>query len=163
MSTRVLRLATSALILACSFGAALAQDRLTPQPDQQQMQSRPAGQDSAGTTAQGGMRGPADMMGQGSMGQGGMMGPGGMMRHGMMDEHGGRGMMADHAGRGMVGGMGPPIMMRMMFALMDADGDGSISLQEFQAAHERIFKAMDANRDGVLTMDEIEAFMHGSR
>jgi hypothetical protein len=32
----------------------------------------------------------------------------------------------------------------MMFALMDADGDGTISLQEFQAAHERIFKAMDS-------------------
>lgn len=158
MDTRVLRLATSALILACSLGAAVAQDRLTPQPDQQQMQSRPAGQDGAGTMAQGGMRGPGDMMGPGSM-----MGQGGMMRRGMMDDHMGRGMMADHAGRGMMGGMGPPIMMRMMFALMDADGDGSISLQEFQAAHERIFKAMDANKDGVLTMDEIEAFMHGTR
>jgi uncharacterized protein YhfF len=37
-------------------------------------------------------------------------------------------------------------MMRMMFALMDADGDGTISLQEFQAAHERIFRAMDSNK-----------------
>ena len=37
-----------------------------------------------------------------------------------------------------------PMMMRMMFSLMDADGDGKLSLQEFQAAHERIFKAMDA-------------------
>jgi EF hand len=73
-------------------------------------------------------------------------GPGGMMGRGMM----GGGMM----GRGMMGGgmmMGPPIMMRMIFALMDADGDGTISLQEFQAAHERIFKAMDTNKDGRLT------------
>jgi len=38
------------------------------------------------------------------------------------------------------------MMMRMLFALMDSDGDGTISLQEFQAAHERIFKAMDANK-----------------
>jgi len=46
---------------------------------------------------------------------------------------------------------------------MDADGDGTISLQEFQAAHERIFKAMDANKDGRLTLEEIQAFMHGTR
>jgi 1,4-dihydroxy-2-naphthoyl-CoA synthase len=69
-------------------------------------------------------------------------------------------------GGGMMGGgmmMGAPIMMRMIFALMDADGDGTISLQEFQAAHERIFKAMDANKDGRLTLDEIQAFIHKSR
>jgi hypothetical protein len=76
-----------------------------------------------------------------------------MMGRGMM----GRGMMD----RGMM--MGGPIMMRMIFALMDADGHGSISLQEFQAAHERIFKAMDFNRDGRLTPEEMLAFMHGSR
>ena len=51
----------------------------------------------------------------------------------------------------------------MLFALMDADGDGTISLQEFQAAHERIFKAMDANKDGRLTLEEIQAFMQGMR
>ena len=33
---------------------------------------------------------------------------------------------------------------------MDSDGDGTILLQEFQAAHERIFKGMDANKDGRL-------------
>jgi len=42
--------------------------------------------------------------------------------------------------------MGPGMMMRMLFILMDTDGDGTISLQEFQAAHERIFKAMDVNK-----------------
>jgi len=51
----------------------------------------------------------------------------------------------------------------MMFALMDADGDGTISLQEFQAAHERIFRAMDVNKDGKLTPEEMQAFIHGSR
>lgn len=69
----------------------------------------------------------------------------------------GRGMMGD----GMMGGaMGPPMMFRMVFALMD-DGDGQISLQEFQAAHERIFKAMDSNKDGQVTQEEMQAFMHG--
>jgi EF hand domain-containing protein len=58
---------------------------------------------------------------------------------------------------------GTPIMLRMMFALMDSDGDGTISLTEFQVAHERIFKAMDSNKDGRLTQEEMQAFMHGPR
>jgi Ca2+-binding EF-hand superfamily protein len=44
------------------------------------------------------------------------------------------------------------VMMRIIFSLMDSDGDGTISLQEFQAAHERIFKAIDVNKDGRLTL-----------
>ena len=55
-----------------------------------------------------------------------------------------------------------PMMMRMMFALMDADGDGKISLQEFQAAHERIFRAMDANKDGFVTFEEMQDFIRGT-
>jgi hypothetical protein len=127
MYSRILGLTTSALILAYGNVGAFAQSQMTPQPDQQQMQSNPMGQEGAG------------------------MGHGGMMGH----------MMA----RGMMGGgvMGPPFMMRMMFALMDADGDGTISLQEFQAAHERIFKAMDSNKDGKLTLEEMQAFIHGTR
>lgn len=54
------------------------------------------------------------------------------------------------------------MMMRMMFALMDADGDGKISLQEFQAAHERIFRAMDANKDGFVTFEEMQDFIRGT-
>lgn len=64
-------------------------------------------------------------------------------------------------GPGMMGP--PPMMLRMMFALIDTDSDGTISLQEFQAAHERMFKAMDTNKDGKLTPEEMEAFMHGTR
>ena len=72
-----------------------------------------------------------------------------------------RGMM----GRGMMGegAMGPPMMLRIMFALMDSDGDGTIELPEFLSAHERIFKAMDSNKDGRLTLEEMQAFMHGTR
>jgi Ca2+-binding EF-hand superfamily protein len=62
------------------------------------------------------------------------------------------------AGPNMMGSM----MMRMMFALMDADGDGKLSLQEFQAAQERIFKAMDANKDGFVILQEMQNFMRGT-
>ena len=61
------------------------------------------------------------------------------------------------------GMLGPPMMMRMIFSLMDADGDGKLSLQEFQAVHERIFKAMDANKDGFVTIEEMQNFIHGAR
>jgi hypothetical protein len=124
-----LGLTTCALILVHGTVGAFAQNQMTPQPDQPQMQLHPMGQE-----------------GTGPMGRGSMMG---------------RGMM----GPGMMGGgvMGPPFMMRMMFALMDADGDGTISLQEFQAAHERIFRAMDSNKDGKVTLEEMQAFIHGTR
>ena len=54
-------------------------------------------------------------------------------------------------------------MAKMMFALMDADGDGKLSLQEWQAAQERIFKAMDSDKDGFVSLQEMENFMRGSR
>ena len=156
MHTRVLGLAASAFILAYGTVGAIAQDQvrpqqMTPQPDQNQMQSRPMGQpmgqamrqDEDGTTGQGRAT-PEGMPGRGMMDRGTMRG--GMMGHGMM-----------------AGGMSgcSPIMSRIIFALMDADGDGTVSLQEFEAAHERIFKAMDANKDGQLTEDEMMAFMRG--
>ena len=36
-----------------------------------------------------------------------------------------------------------------------------LSLEEFQAAHERIFKAMDTDHDGTVTFEEMEAFIRG--
>ena len=122
MYARALELTISAVMLTYGAVGALAQDRMIPQPVQQQAQ--PMGQEGSG-----------------------------MMGHGMM-------------GRGMMGGgaMGPPpVMLRIMFALIDTDGDGTIELQEFQAAHERIFKAMDTNKDGKLTLEEMQAFVHGTR
>ena len=82
------------------------------------------------------MRGHVGMMGCGMMGRGGMMGGGGMM------------------GRGAA--------MRIIFALMDGDGDGTVSLQEFQAAHEKIFKAMDTDKDGTFSIQEIQTFIRGT-
>jgi len=61
-----------------------------------------------------------------------MMG-GGMMGHGMM---------------------GPG----MMIVMMDTNGDGTLSLDEFQAIHARMFKYLDANHDGQITTDELNAF-----
>ena len=55
-----------------------------------------------------------------------------------------------------------PVMMRMIFSLMDADGDGKLTLQEWQAAHERIFKAMDTDHDGTVSLEEMQAFMRGT-
>ncbi len=124
MYTRVLGLTITAVILACGAVSAPAQDRILPQPVQQQAQSQPTGEGS-------GMTGRGGMMAGGMMG-GGAMGP-------------------------------PPVILRVMFALIDTDNDGTISLQEFQAAHERIFKAMDTNKDGKLTLEEMQAFMHGTR
>ncbi len=83
----------------------------------------------------------------------GMMG-GGMMGRGYGYHDWDRGVMR----RGTMG----PMMMRMIFSLMDADGDGKLSLQEFQAAHERIFKAMDANKDGFVTLEEMQDFIRGT-
>ena len=64
----------------------------------------------------------------------GMMRPG-MMRHGMD--------------------------MRVTMILMDNDGDGALSLEEFQAAHAKIFKVIDADKDGKVTPTEAEMFFRG--
>jgi len=91
-------------------------------------------------------------------------------RHGMMrqcmrqcmsgDEMTGqRAMRHSMRGRGMMG----PFAMRIIFALMDRDGDGTVSLEEFQAAHASIFKAMDADKDGTVSMEEMRDFFHGGR
>src|SRR4051794_31734837 len=77
---------------------------------------------------------PADTMGQGqSHGGGSMMGcgMGGMMGCGM------GGMMGHGMGMRGPGKMMPPGIMRMMIVMMDADGDGALSLEEVQSVHAR--------------------------
>jgi EF-hand domain len=149
MQKRILMLAMSGFILACGATAATAQQPPMMQQQaqtQQPQQERPVqGTQSPGrsleeddTAITGWHHGPGwsryrEHMGIGMMRGGGMMGPGGGM------------------------------MMRLLFAMMDSDGDGTVSLQEFHAAHERIFKAMDANKDGVLTQEEIQSFLQGTR
>lgn len=55
----------------------------------------------------------------------------------------------------MGGGMMSPAMMIVM---MDTNNDGSISLDEFQAMHARMFRYLDTNHDGQLSQDELRAF-----
>jgi hypothetical protein len=71
---------------------------------------------------------------------------------GMMEP--GNGHHGSRRGHSMVG-------LRIIFSLMDADGDGKLTLQEWQAAHERIFKAMDTDHDGTVTFEEMQAFLQG--
>lgn len=72
-----------------------------------------------------------------------MMGPG-MMGHGMM-------------GPGIRG----PHMMLVMMALVDTDGSETLSLDEVQAVHARLFRYADTDSNGELTLDEMRAFMSG--
>jgi hypothetical protein len=137
MRKHVLVLTTTAAILACGAITASAQAPGAETPGTQQS---PTAQPTPG--------GPGGMMGM-MGGHPGMMG-GGMMGHGFGHHDWDR-------GRASIAG---PMMMRIIFSLMDADGDGKLTLQEFQA-HERIFKAMDADHDGTVTLEEMQTFMRG--
>ncbi|MER9332290.1 EF-hand domain-containing protein [Mesorhizobium sp. M0488] len=63
---------------------------------------------------------------------------------------------------GMGAGMMHGARMRIMYAMMDADGDGALSQTEVQDFIGRIFNAVDENSDGNLDMEEIRAFFHGA-
>ena len=172
MRNHVLVLTTCAVLLACG-SAASGQAPSAPSPSVQQSptsQTTPGGpmMQQQDQTIRERLReqmqertqrgGEEDGDQDGYHYRGGMTG-GGMMGRGMMGRSYG---FHDRDRRVMRSGMlGPPMMMRMMFSLMDADGDGKLSLQEFQAAHERIFKAMDANKDGFVTLEEIQDFIRG--
>ncbi|CDX32072.1 EF-Hand domain protein [Mesorhizobium plurifarium] len=67
-------------------------------------------------------------------------------------------MAGHHGPRMMMRGAG----MRLMFAFLDTNGDGSLSENEVQDAVGRIFSAIDQNGDGKIDMDEIQSFLHGS-
>nr|WP_319483056.1 EF-hand domain-containing protein [uncultured Cohaesibacter sp.] len=79
------------------------------------------------------------------------------MMHGEMMSEGmaGNAMMS---GGMMGGGMMNPDMMIVM---LDTDGDGSLSLEEFQNLHARMFSYMDKNKDGKLEASELAAHHAG--
>jgi hypothetical protein len=64
-------------------------------------------------------------------------------------------------GRRMGGGMMHSARMRMMFAIVDADGDGALTQTELQDFIGRIFNAVDENGDDSLDIEEIRSFIHG--
>ncbi|WP_415724002.1 EF-hand domain-containing protein [Pseudaminobacter sp. NGMCC 1.201702] len=79
------------------------------------------------------------------------------------DDDDGSWMRRDHMGACM-GGQGRMMRgapMRVMFAIVDADGDGTLSLQEVQDFHARIFRAVDADGDGQVAMEEVHSFWRG--
>jgi EF hand len=143
----------SAAFLACTAIPALPQQpNLTPQPEQRQVQPQnPGGTEKSEDRLFEGR----DMIEQGGRMYGGRMGPGRMMGH--MGE---RGMM-HHGWTGHHRAMMSPVLMRMIFALMDSDSDGTVSLQEWQAAQEKIFRAMDVDKDGTITFEEMMSFFRG--
>ena len=64
-------------------------------------------------------------------------------------------MMGGFAGRG------HGARMKIAFAVIDADGNGTVTLQEAQDFQARIFSAVDGDKNGGVTMDEIQSFFHG--
>jgi len=144
MTKHILMLTTVTFALVCGAVAARAQqdtDDATMRRQWEQVQQNPGDEDDTGMAGHGMARHCIRQC----MAQEGMIGQG-SGKHGMM-------------GRG---GMMGPFAMRMIFALMDRDGDGTISLEEFQAAHERIFKAMDSDKDGTVTQEEMLDFRRGT-
>ena len=158
MQKHVLVLMTSAVVLACGAIAASAQENMPGVPTMQQQpqilqqQQELERQVPGAQTPRRGVEDDSDQddnrFGGGMMGW--RYGPGWRHHEGWRRGAMGPGMMGQ-GGMG-PGSMGSGMIMRMLFSLMDSDGDGTISLQEFQAAHERIFRAMDANKDGRLTL-----------
>lgn len=82
---------------------------------------------------------------------------------GMMDQGGGdSGNMAQSGGMKSQRGMGHPMMLKMLIAMIDTDGSGGLSLEEVQAVHARMFGMADTDTDGQLSLDEMRSFMTGS-
>jgi EF hand len=143
MKRHLLMLTTAASILVCGSVIVSAEDD-TDTPNMQQLEQ--AQQDVA------------DEVDESGLGRHGMMRQ--CMRQCMSgdDMTGQRATRRSMRQRGMMG----PFAMRVIFALMDRDGDGTVSLEEFQAAHASIFKAMDADKDGTVSMEEMRDFFHGA-
>ncbi len=63
----------------------------------------------------------------------------------------GRGARGMGRAAGMDRHMNRAPMMKMMFAIVDANGNGAVSFDEVMEIHKRMFDAIDANNDGSVT------------
>lgn len=162
------RIAILALAAALAGGPALAQssgDGAAERPRQPgQGMMMPQGD---GSGMMGGGQGMMQGRGMGPCGEGD--GPRKAGRHGK-GHHGMHAMHQRMKKGGMMGGMGmmgggpgPQMMMKAVFALMDADGSGALSLQEVHDAQSRLFAHADENGDGELARAEMEGFMRPDR
>lgn len=157
-----------AMETAPSEGAGGATDQAQDaQPEQPSMMSEPMDQGTMGSgmMSQGMMCSEmcAGMMDQGGMDQRrtddsardqGRPGPG-MQGHGGMGPRTTSGPMHP----GMMGVEMHEQMMKIVFALADADGNGGLSLDELATIQTRIFAAVDADANGNMTPEELEAFI----
>ncbi|MCC9624009.1 EF-hand domain-containing protein [Thalassospira sp. MA62] len=99
-----------------------------------------------GISAATALQGPKMMTQQG---QGMMQGQGPNQNQGQWQCPGfGQGSMMPYHWGGMMGS-------DMMIIMMDTNGDGKLSLDEFQAVHARMLKYLDADGDGQLSADEV--------
>lgn len=73
----------------------------------------------------------------------------------LVEEHMSMEMGHGGAGHGMnMAGPGKAIHEGMTPAFNDADGDGNVTLAEFEAASAKLFPLMDGNADGAVTADD---------
>ncbi|RVI70907.1 calcium-binding protein [Sinorhizobium meliloti] len=104
---------------------------------------------------------PGDQGGAGSVTQGDQPD---MMREDMIRGDGKRGDRMRHRGRMPDRMMHRQTMhrqmMKIMFAITDADNDGALSFEEISTIHKRVFDKVDINRDGKVTPEEIQGFFH---
>ncbi len=59
--------------------------------------------------------------------------------------------------------MTPGMIQLALMAAMDSDNDGAVSLEEFQAMHERMFGYLDADGDELVTVEEMRRTIEGMR
>jgi hypothetical protein len=83
--------------------------------------------------------------------------PSGMTGSGTIPPHMMMGQGARMMGRDTIGG--PGVRMKIMFALVDANGDGALSFEEVTIIHKRIFDRVDVNKDGNVTPEEARSFL----
>ena len=137
--------------LVCIATSGMAQQAIPPtQPEQQAQPQNPGTSEKSGNRLLEGR----DMLEGGGRMYGGRLGN---MAHPQMGEWG----SMHHGGMGHNPSMMSPVLLRMIFTLMDSDGDGTVSLQEWQAAQEKIFRAMDVDKDGTITFEEMMNFLRG--